>query len=114
MSGQGWCNSTGKLKDRITFLSVTETVSESGEPIETVEPIKEVFCFHRDVRGKEVFTLSQQIGQPEAVFVIRYQSHTPDVSQRILFRGTTYEIIATPIETGFRDGWEIYGKVRHD
>lgn len=101
----------GAMKDRMTFIQVSEAISPSGEPVPTETAIKAVFCNYRSVRGKEVFTFGEQIGQPEAVFQIRFKSHTPNASQRILFRGVKYEIVAPPVEIGFKDGWEIYAKV---
>lgn len=114
MSGLGWFEDIGRMRERLTLKSPVAATAVTGETTFTYSTVKELFCFHRDVRGRETFTRDQEIAQAEAVFQIRYQECTPGADWILVYNGKTYELVAPPVELGTQDGWELYAKVKRD
>jgi len=114
MSGSGWFEDIGRMRQRLTLKSPVAVKSATGEVTYTYSTVKELFCFHRDIRGREVFSQNHEIAQAEAVFQIRYKECTPAADWQLVYNGKTYELVAPPVELGDQDGWELYGKVKRD
>lgn len=107
-----WCGMTGKMDRRVTFKSCAETQNDSGEPVKTYTTAFEAWAYVRELKGKERFTLDQEAGQAEAVFVIRAEDRVIRPNMLIVYDGREWEVCAPPVVIGAKHGLEVYAKVK--
>jgi head-tail adaptor len=110
--GNEWMGLTGNRDQWLVFKDVVEAVSKSGAVSQTFAEAFETYGSHRDLRGKERFSMGAEYAEAEAIFTIRYKSGTPKPSQVIEWDGKVFEVAGPPIALGNRQGWQIYAKIR--
>ncbi|WP_421925483.1 phage head closure protein [Neoaquamicrobium sediminum] len=104
----------GKLDRRVTIRRLTETGRNAfNEPIVEWADVATVWAQQRPNRGSERFAAAQVNGTAVMTFHIRYRSDL-STTDRILYEGREYEIVAPPREIGRRVVTEIDCIARKD
>ncbi|WP_315920434.1 phage head closure protein [Mesorhizobium sp. SP-1A] len=104
----------GKLDRRLTIRRLTETGrNEYNEPIVDWADIATIWAQQRPERGSERFAAAQVNGTSVMTFRIRYRADV-SVTDRLLYEGREYEIVAPPREIGRRVVTEIDAIARND
>lgn len=81
----------GKMRHRITLLSVTPAINENGFESELPQEYKTVWAAVTNLHGKEYFEAKAIQAENTVKFTIRFLEGL-DQSMKILFQGRTYNI----------------------
>lgn len=104
----------GKLDRRVTIRRVTGTTTdEFNESVDVWSDIATVWAQQRPNRGSERFAAEQQAGTAVMTFHIRYRDDV-SATDRLVYEGRVYEIVAPPREIGRRVVTEIDAIARAD
>lgn len=85
--------SIGKMRHRITLLSITALINENGFESEMTEEYKTLWAEVSNLHGKEYFAAKAVQAENLLKFTIRFQEGI-DQTMQILFNGKRYNITA--------------------
>lgn len=84
----------GKLKERVTIESFSETKDSYGQPIRTWSTIYTLWAQHVPTSGSEVFETDEKTARRFATFRVRYQGLTINETMRLTWNGQTFNIVS--------------------
>jgi SPP1 family predicted phage head-tail adaptor len=102
-----------KLDRRIGIERATVTTDAAGGEVQTWTTVAEVWARVDWVKDGERFRAAEIAAYAEVRFTIRW-GFGVTATDRILWEGRTYEIVAPPKEIGRREGQEISAVARGD
>lgn len=89
----------GQLDTRISIQKVTTAVNDSGDPVESVEPLSTVWSSMKFLKGRELIEAKEIYDEVECLFTIRYSSDVAETSAKhqVTAKGEVFNIIGDPI-----------------